>query len=204
MIIAGLTGSIGMGKSTAVTTLCRLGCSVHEADKAVYQMMKKGGEAVPLIKKAFSGAVPEVIKNNQVDRTALGDCVFNNFAFLDQLESLIHPLVHDSEATFLLCMAMRRERLVFLDVPLLFETGAEEYLHTTVLVTAPSFIQERRALRRPGMTRDRLATILSRQMPDREKRDRADFIVQTGLDRGHTLRQLHRVVRLIRRGYGSL
>lgn len=197
MIVAGLTGSIGMGKSTAAAALRSLGYPVHEADKTVHRLMSEKGEAVPLVKKAFSETVPGVVRNGAVDRAALGNFVFKDDKALDALETILHPLVRDAEESFLFRMAMRREKLVFLDIPLLFETGAEERLDATVLVSAPLFVQAARVLRRPGMTKARLASILSRQMPDAEKKRRADFVIETGLDRRWTLRQLHRIVRLI-------
>ncbi|MBL6935099.1 MAG: dephospho-CoA kinase [Alphaproteobacteria bacterium] len=202
MIVAGLTGSIGMGKSTAAAALRHLGCPVHEADKVVHRLMEKGGEAAPLVATAFSDAVPEVIKHGTVDRAALGEFVFGNDEALDRLEAILHPLVRDDEESFLFRMAMRREKLVFLDIPLLFETDAEERLDATVLVTAPPFVQAARVLRRPGMTKARLAAVLSRQMPDAEKKRHADFVIQTGLSRGWTLRQLKQTVRLILQEFG--
>jgi len=204
MIVAGLTGSIGMGKSTATAALRHLGCPVHEADRAVHHLMEKGGKAVPLVKKAFAEAVPRLIKHGGVDRTALGDFVFGNEGALDRLETILHPLVRESEEAHLFRMAIRREKLVFLDIPLLFETGAEERLDTTILVSAPPFVQASRVLRRPGMTRERLAAALSRQMPDAEKKRQADFVIETGLGRGWTLRQLKRTIRLILWEFGNL
>ncbi|MDP6486238.1 MAG: dephospho-CoA kinase [Alphaproteobacteria bacterium] len=204
MIVAGLTGSIGMGKSAAAAVLRHLGCPVHEADRAVHHLMEKGGKAVPLVKKAFAEAVPKLIKHGSVDRVALGDFVFGNEDALDRLETILHPLVRESEDAHLFRMAMRREKLVFLDIPLLFETGAEERLDTTILVSAPPFVQASRVLRRPGMTRERLAAVLSRQMPDAEKKRQADFVIETGLDRGWTLRQLKRTIRLILWEFGNL
>ena len=203
MIVVGLTGSIGMGKSTAAAALRHLGYPVHEADKAAHRLMDRGGEAAPLVERAFSKNIPGIVKKGGVDRAALGKFVFENDEALDQLEALLHPLVRNCEEAFLFCMAMRREKLVFLDIPLLFETGAEERLDATVLASAPSFVQASRVLRRPRMTRERLAAVLSRQMPDAEKKRRADFVIETGLDRGWTLRQLRRTVRLILRNLGS-
>ena len=203
MIVAGLTGSIGMGKSAAAAVLRHLGCPVHKADRAVH-LMEKGGKAVPLVKKAFAEAVPKLIKHGSVDRAALGDFVFGNEDALDRLETILHPLVRESEEAHLFHMAMRREKLVFLDIPLLFETGAEERLDTTILVSAPPFVQASRVLRRPGMTRERLAAVLSCQMPDAEKKRQADFVIETGLDRGWTLRQLKRTIRLILWEFGNL
>jgi len=190
-----------MGKSNAAVALRRLGHPVHEADKAVHYLMERGGKAVPLVKKAFSKNVPGVIKGGAVDRRALRNFVFENNEALDQLETILHPLVRNCEEAFLFRMATRPEKLVFLDIPLLFETGAEEYLDTTVLVSAPPFVQAARVLRRPGMTQRLLAAVLSRQMPDGEKRHHADFVIETGLDHGWTLRQLKRAVRLILRNF---
>lgn len=203
MIVAGLTGSIGMGKSAAAATLRHLGYPVHEADKAAHRLMERGGEAAPLVEKAFSKNTPGVIKKGGVDRMALGKLVFENDEALDQLEAILHPLVRDCEKAFLFCMATRREKLVFLDIPLLFETDAEEHLDTTVLVSAPPFVQASRVLRRPRMTQERLAAVLSRQMPDAEKKHRADFVIETGLDRGWTLRQLRRTARMILKNFGG-
>jgi len=203
MIVAGLTGSVGMGKSNAAAALRRLGRPVHEADKAVHHLMERGGEAVPLVERAFSKNVRGVIKGGAVDRGVLGNFVFENNEALDRLETILHPLVRGREEAFLFRMAGRMEKLVFLDIPLLFETGAEEYLDTTVLVSAPPFVQASRVLRRPGMTPERLAAVLSRQMPDGEKKRRANFVIETGLDRGWTLRQLKRTVRLILRNSGT-
>jgi dephospho-CoA kinase len=110
MIVAGLTGSIGMGKSAAAAALRHLGCPVHEADKVVHHLMEKGGKAVPLVKKAFSEVVPGLIKHGGVDRAALGDFVFGNEDALDQLEKILHPLVRESEEAHLFRMAIRREK----------------------------------------------------------------------------------------------
>lgn len=197
MIVVGLTGSIGMGKTTAAKALKRLGIPVHDADRAVHQLLAMNGAAVAPVSKAFSGAVPGLLKNGAIDREALGRLVFEDKQALRELEAVLHPLVRQSEERFLKRMASYRKQLVVLDIPLLFETGGENRCDATILVTAPPFLQEMRALKRPGMTRQRFQSIRTRQLPEWQKRQRADFIVMTGRDHGRTLHQLRRAVRLI-------
>lgn len=196
MVILGLTGSIGMGKTTAANMLRRLGVPVHDADATVHRLMDRGGAAVPLVEAAFPG----VVRDGAVDRAALGRRVFDDPEALRRLEAILHPLVRRAERRFLARSAAARVPIVVLDIPLLFETGAERRCDATIVVTAPRFVQRARVLRRPGMTAARLAAIEARQMPDAEKRRRADFIVRTGRDRRATLRALTRIVRLMRRG----
>ncbi|HZH28646.1 MAG TPA: dephospho-CoA kinase [Azospirillaceae bacterium] len=192
MVILGLTGSIGMGKSTAARMLRRLGIPVHDADAVVHRLLAKGGGAVAPIAAAFPG----VVRDGAVDRQALGAQVFDNPDKLRWLESIVHPRVQASLRRFLADAARRRMKVVVLDVPLLFETGGDRRTDRTVVVTAPRFVQRARVLARSGMTEAKLAAILARQMPDVEKRRRADFVVPTGLGRRFTLKALVRVVRL--------
>ena len=194
MRIVGLTGSIGMGKSTAAAMLRRLGVWVHDADATVHELLGKGGAAVPAIAKAFPG----VVKDGAVDRIALGKRVFGNTPELRKLEAIIHPLVRESTDRFITAAARARQPLVVLDIPLLFETGGRR-CDATIVVSAPEYLQAQRVLRRPGMTKEKFAAILARQMPDREKRRRADAVVSTGLGKGLTYRQLARAVRGLRR-----
>lgn len=196
MVILGLTGSIGMGKTTAANMLRRLGVPVHDADATVHRLLGRGGAAVPLVEAAFPG----VVRDGAVDRAVLGRRVFEDPEALRRLEAILHPLVRRAERRFLARSAAARVPIVVLDIPLLFETGAERRCDATIVVTAPRFVQRARVLRRPGMTAARLAAIEARQMPDAEKRRRADFIVRTGRDRRATLRALTRIVRLMRRG----
>jgi len=196
MIVIGLTGSIGMGKTTAAKALARMGLSIHDSDAAVHRLFARGGAAVGPVGEAF----PEAIRDGAVDRAKLGDLVFCDPDALGRLEAIVHPLVRRESQAFLRRCAARREPLAVLDVPLLFEVGREDDCDLVVLVTAPAFIQAQRVLRRPGMTAPRLANIRSRQMRDAEKRRRADFIVQTGLDRRETLRALSHIVKLAREG----
>lgn len=196
MLVIGLTGSIGMGKSTAVAMLRRMGIPVHDADAAVHALIGPGGGAVPEIAKAFRGVVHDGI----VDRKRLGDAVFKDPKARAKLEAILHPRVRQAAEAFLKQQARARRDLVVLDIPLLFETGGERLCDAVIVVSAPAPIQEQRVLSRAGMTRKKLIGILSAQLSDREKRRRADFVVQTGLSKGHTLRQLTRLVRMLRAG----
>jgi dephospho-CoA kinase len=198
MVILGLTGSIGMGKSAAATMLRRLGIPVHDADAVVHRLLGKGGAAVPLVARAF----PQAVADGVVDRPTLGRLVFGNSPALKRLEAIVHPLVRQSTVRFLAAAARARRRLVVLDVPLLLESGGGRYCDAVAVVSAPGFLQAQRVLRRPGMTPARYAAILARQMPDREKRRRADIVVTTGLGKGRTYRQLARAVRAARRRRG--
>lgn len=197
MIVIGLTGSIGMGKTTAAGALRRMGLPVHDSDAAVHRLFARGGAAVQPVAKAF----PQVLRDGAIDRQELAGMVFNDGAALDRLEAIVHPLVRRESETFLRRCGLRREPVAVLDVPLLFEVGREGECDFTILVTAPPFIQAQRVLRRPGMTPQRFREIKARQMPDAEKRRRADFIVQTGLGRRESLRELIRIVKLVRRGH---
>lgn len=196
MIVLGLTGSIGMGKTTAANALSRMGLPVHDSDSAVHRLFAKGGAAVEPVSKTF----PSAIRDDAVDRVALGSLVFGDNAALARLEAIVHPLVRRESQDFLKRCGLHRRRIAVLDVPLLFEVDRDGECDFTILVTAPSFIQAQRVLRRPGMTEQRLAEIRFRQMPDREKRRRADFIVETGLGKRESLRRLLHIVRLVREG----
>ena len=198
MVILGLTGSIAMGKSTAAGMLRRLGVKVCDSDAIVHQLLAKGGKAVPAVRRAFEAAV----KGGAVDHGLLARLVFGDGDALARLESVLHPLVHEAQTRFLKQAAARREKLVVLDVPLLFETGGDARCDAVIVVSAPRFLQEGRVLGRPGMSRERLDGIDARQMPDVEKRRRADFVVDTGGGRRRTLRQLKRIVTMLgeRRG----
>ena len=194
MKIIGLTGSIGMGKSVAASMFRSLGVPVEDSDAAVHEMFAKGGAAVAAVEAAFPGAV----KDGAVDRAALGKLVYGDPAALKRLESIVHPLVGRHRDAFLARARARHVPVVVLDIPLLFEAGLDRLCDVTVVVTAPRFLQEARVLARPGMARERFERILAQQMPDAEKRRRADYVVQTGIGRAHTLRRLKEIVRLLR------
>ncbi len=195
MIILGLTGSIGMGKSTAASMLRRFGVPVHDADRVVHGLLAEGGAAVAAVEAAFG---PEVVRDGAVDRPKLGAKVFGDRTALTRLEAILHPLVRRAERRFLALAAARGTKVVVLDIPLLFETGGQRRVDATLVVTAPAFIQRLRVLARPGMSGEKLDAILRRQTPDAEKRRRADFLVQTGLGKGPALRRLKRIVTIAR------
>jgi dephospho-CoA kinase len=194
MIVIGLTGSIGMGKSTAAAMFRALGIPVQDSDAAVHRMFAKGGTAVAAVRRAF----PDAVKNGAVDRAALGKLVYGDPAALKRLEAIVHPLVGKARDAFLAEMRGRREPVVVLDIPLLFEAGLDRLCDATVVVTAPPFLQEARVMSRPGMTRERFLRIRAQQMSDAEKRRRADFVVPTGAGRAHTLNRLKEIVKLLR------
>jgi dephospho-CoA kinase len=195
MLIVGLTGSIGMGKSTAARQLRLLGIPVHDADAAVHRLLIRGGAAVAPIAAQFPG----VVRDGIVDRAALGARVFGNRAALARLEAIVHPLVRRSSCAFVAAQARRRARLVVLDIPLLFETGAERRLDAVLVVTAPAWLQRARVLRRADMTEAKLAGILARQTPDALKRRRADAVVSSAHGIARTHRALARVLRRLGR-----
>jgi dephospho-CoA kinase len=194
MKILGLTGSIGMGKSTASSTFRRLRVPVFDADAAVHRVQGKGGAAVRPIEAAFPGTT----RDGRVDREALRRRVLGDPAALTALERIVHPLVRDAERRFLAAARRRGERIVVLDVPLLFETKREGRVDEVIVVSAPAAVQRLRVLRRPGMTPERLAAILARQVPDAVKRRKADHVVPTGLSRHAAQRHIRRIVRQLR------
>jgi len=175
MIILGLTGSIGMGKSTTATMFREEGIPVYDADAAVHLLYE--GKAVDIIEQAFPGTTD----GKRVDRSALAEQVVGNSEKMKKLESLIHPLVAAERENFLKARRKNREPLVVLDIPLLFETGAEKLCDMILVVTAPAEIQKQRVMSRPGMSEEKFTKIRDRQMPDAEKRDKADFIIDTSL-----------------------
>ena len=190
MLILGLTGSIAMGKSTAATMFRRLGVRVFDADRSVHQQLATNRGAIAAIASAFPG----VVREDGIDRAALARAVFSDDAALDRLESILHPLVDKEQERFLKIAARHRTPLVVLDIPLLFETGRERNCDFVAVVSAPRLVQEQRLRARPGMDRMRLEKILARQMPDAEKRRRADFVIPTGRSRGETMRTISRIV----------
>jgi len=199
MIILGLTGSVGMGKSTAAREFRRMGVPVHDADKAVHRLLGRGGKAVAAVATAFPG----VEKGGAIDRAALGRRVFSDPVALKQLEAILHPLVRQAERAFLARARRQRRKLVVLDIPLLYETGGEKRCDKGLVVSAPRRIQLARVMARPGMTAERLAGVEARQMPDAEKRRRADIVIETGLDRRHSRAKLRRAVRRLTAGHAG-
>lgn len=188
-LLLGLTGSIGMGKSTVARMFARAGVPVFDADAAVRTVQAPGGRAVEAIAAAFPGTTGPA----GVDRTALGAAVFGRPEALATLERIVHPEVARLQAAFL--QANRGRRLVVLDVPLLLERGGWRRVDLVVVVSAPARVQRARVLARPGMSPGKLAAVLAHQMPDREKRARADIVIETGRGRLSTWRAVRRVVR---------
>lgn len=186
-----LTGSLGMGKSTAARFFAEEGVPVHDSDATVHALYE--GEATPLIEQAFPGSTA----GGKVDRTKLADMVLNDKAALARLEAIVHPMVTASRQKFLTEARRRSAKVVVLDVPLLFETGADHGCDAVVVVSAPSEIQRKRAFERPGMTDDKLAAILAKQMPDAEKRRRADFVVDSSQSFDHTRAQIGEILRKV-------
>jgi dephospho-CoA kinase len=174
MLILGLTGSIGMGKTTTARLFEEAGVPVHDADAAVHRLYE--GEAAPLIEAEFPGTT----KGGKVDRDRLAQRVLGDTPALQKLEAIVHPLVRAAEARFLAEARARGAPVAVLDIPLLFETGADQRVDAVVVVSAPPDVQRLRAFERPGMTAEKLQQILARQMPDAEKRARADFVVDSG------------------------
>ena len=173
MFVLGLTGSIGMGKSTTARLFAEAGVPVHESDVAVHRLYE--GEAVPAVAAAFPGAVVD----GKVNRDKLAARVLGDAAALRRLEGIVHPLVRAAADRFLSEARASGAKIAVLDIPLLFETGGEDRVDAVVVVTAPPEMQRERALERPGMTVEKFQAIVAKQMPDVEKRRRADFVVDT-------------------------
>ena len=174
MLVIGLTGSIGMGKSAAAKHFVKRGVPVCDADAEVHRLYE--GEAVPAISEAFPGAV----RSGKVDRALLAQAVAGSPRKFKQLESIVHPMVVKAEIDFLREQEKQGAKLVVLEIPLLFETDALSRVDVTVVVSAPEGVQRERVLARPGMTKEKLAALLKRQSSDEEKRARSDFVVDSG------------------------
>ena len=177
MIVLGLTGSIGMGKSTTTAMFAEMGALIWNADDAVHALYAKGGAAVAPVGEAFPG----VVIDGAVDRSRLAGALGRDGDAFRRLEVIVHPLVVKGRLEALAAAEARGVRLAVLDIPLLFETGGDAAVDAVVVVTAPAAIQAERVLARPGMTRERFEAILARQLPDEEKRRRADFVIDTSL-----------------------
>ncbi len=194
MIVLGLTGSIGMGKSTAADMFRALGVPVHDADATVHALLADDRQ----VRAAIEARFPGVVTKDAVDRQALGAAVFGNPEARRDLEAILHPRVRRVLESFLRRHRVLGTSLVVLDIPLLFETGGESRVDGVVVVSAPASMQRRRVMARSGMDDARFAGILASQMPDQEKRRRADFVVETGLGKAYTFAKLKRIVTAIR------
>jgi dephospho-CoA kinase len=191
MIVLGLTGGIGMGKSTAAAAFRRARIPVFDADAAVHRLQARGGRAVRVIEAAFPGTV----RDGTVDRMALRQEVLGKPDALARLEGILHPMVQHEERAFVARARRRGKRAVVLDIPLLFETGGDARVDRVVVVSAPRSVQIQRVRGRRRMSAADIAAVIARQMPDAEKRRRADVVVSTGLSRRHSLRTLSQLIR---------
>jgi len=191
MVILGLTGSLGMGKSATATMFAEAGMPVHDADAAVHRLYE--GEAAPLIEKAFPGTTAD----GKVDRVKLGERVLGDAAAMKRLEGIVHPLVRKAEERFLAEADAKGATVAVLDIPLLFETGGDKRCDAVVVVSAPADVQRERVLGRPGMSEQKFQAILAKQMPDAEKRARADFIVDSGQGLDHARAQVREILKQV-------
>lgn len=189
MLVVGLTGSIGMGKSTAATYLRGRGLPVFDADAEVHRLYA-GGKVVERIERAFPGTTTQ----DGVDRTRLSAALVAHPGRLRELEAIVHPSVREAERSFLRAEARRGTPIAVLEIPLLFETNANKLVDTVIVLSAPADIQRERLLVRPGMTKEKLDSLLGRQMPDAEKRARADFVVDTGSGTAVSEAHLDRII----------
>lgn len=194
MIIIGLTGSIGMGKSTTAEMFRDAGCPVFDADAAVHDLYAKDGKAVPIIRSVF----PDAIKDGAVNRAVLGKHMRADPLQLKVLESFIHPLVSEAREKFF--QTHKDADIVVMDIPLLFETGLDKAVHKIVVVTAPADIQRERVMAREGMTAELFESLLARQTPDAEKRKGAQFLIFTDKGLESAREQVQEILRELRAG----
>lgn len=190
MIILGLTGSIGMGKSTTSKMFEEEGIPVYDADAAVHELYDKGGMAVPIIGELFPGTIVD----GSVDREKLSAQVVGNEQAMKKLEQAVHPLLARSRELFFEKAKKKQAKIVVLDIPLLFESSRKNNIDFTVVVSAPADMQRTRVLERPGMTEDKFHAILARQVPDEIKRQKADFIIDTGQGMDHAREQVKALI----------
>ncbi len=195
MKIIGLTGGIGMGKSTAAGAFRRARLPVFDADAVVRALQAPGGAALP----AIAALLPGTVRDGVLDRAALRRAVAADPALLRSLERIVHPLVRAAQARFLARARRRGAPAAVLDVPLLLETGGDRACDLLLVVSAPPALQLERVRRRRGMSEAEASALIARQMPDREKRRRADLVIRTGLSRGHGLAQIRRLLARLRR-----
>lgn len=194
-LIIGLTGGIAMGKSTVAAMLAKEGLPVLSADAVVHHLLAQGGKAVKPVALLF----PEVMVDKAIDRTLLGNRVFKDPCALQDLEAILHPLVAKAEIAFIREARRAGHRAVVLEIPLLYETGAEERCDTVIAVTVSRALQEERVMQRPGMTKAKMRTILARQMGNTERLRRANFIIDTEEDKATTRKAVRSVLKELER-----
>lgn len=196
MIVIGLTGSIGMGKSTVARMLKKLGCAVHDSDKAVHHALSPKGEAFEEVAVTFPTSWDK--KTHTIRRDILGQIVFDDESKRIELEKILHPVVRRAQKKFIHTQQVLGKKIAVLDIPLLFETGAQNRVDYTIVASAPYHVQRRRVLGRKNMDADKFQKILAAQMSDREKCIRADFVVHTGMGMAYTYRQLQKFLESIK------
>lgn len=189
MLIIGLTGSIGVGKTNVAREFRALHVPVFDADRAVHKMLSPGGEAVKKVAEIF----PAALEKNQIDRKKLGDIVFGDKKKLQLLEKILHPLVRRAEKKFLQKAQGQKKKMAVLDIPLLFEKGFFRICDYTIVVVAPHFVQKHRVMRRRHMSHEKFLAIIASQMPQAKKMRLADFVIRAGLDKRSTNRQVRAI-----------
>ncbi|NBX66736.1 MAG: dephospho-CoA kinase [Proteobacteria bacterium] len=194
MIVVGLTGSIGMGKSVLAKQLRKLGIPVHEADSAVHKLLGHNGAAVEPVAKRF----PQAKSGTKIDRKKLGQIIFSDAAARKDLEKILHPLVRRDSSKFLNLHRKRRSKIAVLDIPLLFETRQTQRFDHIICVIAPQFVQKRRVLSRPNMTESRLQAVRALQIPDAVKCSKADTVINTARGYRHSLSKVRKLVKKLR------
>lgn len=195
MIVLGVTGSIGMGKSTVSNMLKEMGIPVHDADATVHKLLAGGGAGVAPVAALFPAAlVQDANGQDMIDRAALGKIVFADLAQKKKLEAVLHPLVRADSEAFKSEMEKAGHKIIVFDIPLLYETGGEKRVDAVLCVSAAADVQKARVMARPGMTEERFNHVLSQQMPDADKRARADYVVTTDIGFDETRAQLKAVV----------
>ena len=198
MLVIGLTGGIGMGKSAAAEHFAKAGVPVFNADACVHRLYE--GEAVGPIEAAFPG----VTRGGRIDRKILAESVGDSQKRLRQLEEIVHPMVVEAEIDFLREQEDKGAKLAVLEIPLLFETGADARVDVTIVLSAPSEVQKRRVLARPGMTVDKLEHLIARQLPDADRRARADFVVDSGTSLADMQEEIDRLIESLQQREGRV
>ena len=199
MIVVGITGSIGMGKTTAANMLREFGIPVHDSDESVHKLLGPDGGAVSIVGGKFPEALQkDAAGRSYIDRQVLGRIVFGDRKKKRELEEILHPMVRAESDAFKEEMKKKAHKIIALDIPLLFETGGEKRVDFTICVSAPTEVQKARVLARPGMTSDKFDRIVSGQLPDAEKRKRADYIVETDKGFDDMRKQLEKILDRIR------
>ncbi len=197
MIVLGLTGSIGMGKTTVARMLEKLGCAIHDSDEIVHQALNLEGGGFEEVALSFPTSWDK--KKHLINRKILSDIIFKDKNKKKKLEDILHPIVRYAQKEFVQKQKRLGRKVIVLDIPLLFETGAQDYVDYTLVVSSPLHIQKQRVLSRPNMSEKKFESILEAQMPDHEKRARADFVIPTGMGLAYTYKILQKCLKEIQK-----